>query len=172
MTVFLFYFGQKFLVFGTGYAWTKPYLIINVGDRVHWNWKAPAGVAGIKYRVQQVADPLSIVPVGFDSGDSTAFGKFDHQFNAPGVFHYWSGFVDASEKISFRGVINVVDSVDKEMEVDVRVNAYSAQKCHFPFDYNGKTYNTCTNETVGYNWCSPTPNFHLQRLKCDIGIFV
>ena len=45
------------------------------------------------------------------------------QFNAPGTFYYWSGFIN-SQQFSFRGVINVVNPVEKALDLNVTVNGF------------------------------------------------
>jgi len=154
-------------VYGLGYAWTREYLKINKGDSVSWRWVAPIGMGeNIKYRVIQVANPVSTEMIGFNSGGATVSGSFTHMFNSPGVYYYWSGFVEASETISFRGIIEVIESDEKELEVDVNQSGMSAQKCVFPFIYNEVSYDKCINTTVGYFWCSPTQQFNGQRINC------
>ena len=60
---------------GSGYAWSKSYLVINSGDTVKWSWSAPNLVTGVTYQIQQVADAASQNPTGFSSGSSSASGK-------------------------------------------------------------------------------------------------
>lgn len=152
---------------GKGYAWTEPFLTINKGDSVHWSWKPPTGINSVKYRVIQVQDALSKDPIGFESGDASAVGSFVHQFNQAGTYHYFSGYVESTNIISFRGTIQVIDSVDKQLDINVKLNGYSAQKCAFPFSYNGVNYTACTNEGEAFSWCSPSHEFNGQKLKCD-----
>lgn len=52
-------------------------------------------------------------------------GSFEYQFNNVGTFYYWSGFVDANGLISFRGVVNVVATTDRELTISVSVNGFS-----------------------------------------------
>ncbi len=116
----------------------------------------------------QVENAKSIIPDGFSSGPkSTPTGSFSYQFNKPGIYHYWSGFVEQTRQISFRGVIIVNDSIDKQFEVSLKLNDFEAQKCHFPFTYNQIEYDKCIDIDFGYNWCSPTQNYSGQIIKCD-----
>ena len=48
-------------------------------------------------------------------------GSFTYQFNTPGIYYYWSGLVD-SNTISFRGIVEVIDGNDKELEINVKLN--------------------------------------------------
>ena len=107
-----------------GYSWTKPYLTINKGDSVKWSWQPPKGIQGVKFQVIQVADAEAYDPIGFNSGVATATGSYLVQFNQPGVYYYWSGYVEDSEQITFRGVVEVVDSIDKELELNVNLNGF------------------------------------------------
>jgi hypothetical protein len=61
------------LAYGLGYAWNRPFLTVKVGDYVKWTWNAPALIS-TSYKVEQVQDALSDVPIGFTSGDSTSTG--------------------------------------------------------------------------------------------------
>ena len=109
------------LVYGKGYEWSKPSVTINIGDTVRWTWSAPVGATGIKYMIEQVETLASEVGTGFVSGAPSASGEFEQQFNEPGVYHYWTRYVEFSNTITLRGVITVLDSVDKELELSVRV---------------------------------------------------
>lgn len=122
--------------YGKGYAWNKPYLVIYKGDSVKWTWKAPSGITCVSYQVIQVKDPYSFVPIGFNSGAATPTGSFEFQFNQAGTFHYWSGYVESSEQITFRGIIVVKDSVDKDFELSVLTNIFKGNfKKFFNFIY-------------------------------------
>ena len=46
-----------------------------------------------------------------------------YQFNNPGTFYYWSGFIN-TQQFSFRGVIKVVNTVEKAFDVNVTVNGF------------------------------------------------
>lgn len=109
---------------GTGYAWDKSYLTIKIGEIVRWTWAQPTGVTGKNYKIEQVESPLSTAPLqsGFSSGESTSAGSFSYQFNVAGTYFYWSGFVDSTQTISFRGVIVVEGETDKELEIDVTLS--------------------------------------------------
>lgn len=78
----------------------------------------------MKFKVEQITDSFSTEPSGFSSGDASEFGSFKYQFHEAGIYYYWSGFVDINEKISFRGVIEVLDETvsNKEFPVDVFLN--------------------------------------------------
>ena len=97
---------------------------ISKGDTVKWTWQPPRGISGVQFQVVQVSDATSQDPLldGFSSGDPTARGSFQFQFNQAGTFYYWSGFVEDSAQITFRGVIVVQDSFDKELKVGVSLN--------------------------------------------------
>ena len=73
----------------------------------------------------QVQDAKSYASIGFTSGDASSVGSFTKQFNIPGTFHYWSGYVEDSDQITFRGVVIVLDSMDKELEVNVKLNGFN-----------------------------------------------
>ncbi len=97
---------------------------ISKGDTVKWTWQPPRGISSVQFQVVQVSDATSQDPLsnGFSSGSPTATGSFKFQFNQAGTFYYWSGFVESSAQITFRGVINVKDSFDKELKVGVKLN--------------------------------------------------
>lgn len=81
------------------------------------------GVSGINYQVSQVSNEISTENIGFTSGSSTPSGSFTYQFNKPGTYHYWSGYVDTARTLSFRGVIVVYDKIDDVVqEVNVQIN--------------------------------------------------
>jgi hypothetical protein len=156
--------------FGFGYSWTYPYLKIKSGDHVKWTWSAPFAVNGIKYKIEQVDSPSSenMTVDGFSSGEPSSFGSFSKQFNELGTYYYWSGYVEASQTASFRGVIIVEDPVDKTFEIEVSVGGIKAQKCSFPFNYKSNAYSQCTNVDQSFNWCSPTLEHNGQFLNCDL----
>lgn len=108
----------------------------------------------------------------------------------PGTFYYWSGYVESSAQIVFRGIIVVLDSVDKELELNVKLNGFKgsfsisiiefitffyffksfqskAQKCSFLFTYKSNNYSSCDQVDLGYNWCSPEQVHNGQSLHCD-----
>lgn len=58
-------------------------------------------------------------------------GSFLYQFNTLGTFYYFSGYVDENQKISFRGVVEVVAEQDNELAVDVSVNDIKGK--HFQY---------------------------------------
>ena len=140
---------------------------VSVGDTVNWSWAPPTGISGVSFQVVQVDGATGFSSIGFTSGDPTPTGSFSYQFNQAGTYYYWSGLVETSGQISFRGIIQVSDSSDKELELSVTLNGYSAQKCSFPFTYNSNNYSQCTNTDFGYNWCSPSATYTNQALKCD-----
>lgn len=108
----------------------------------------------------QVADASSFTPIGFSSGDPTPYGSFSYEFNQPGTYYYWSGYVEESQQITFRGVVSVLDSFDKQLEVDVQLNGFKAQKCQFPFN------SSCAQIDFNYTRCSPTETYTGQAFKC------
>ena len=153
--------------YGPGYAWSIPFINISVGDTINWSWSPPVGIYGVAYQVLQVADAASFEPSGFTSGTPSASGSFSYQFNQPGTYNYWSGYVESSNMVQFRGVVQVSNSSNIELDINVSLNKFNAQKCSFPFTYNSNSYSSCTTDGFGYNWCSPTPTFNNQIIKCD-----
>lgn len=111
--------------YGKGYAWSQSYLKISKGDTVNWSWQPPTGISRVAFQVVQVADASSFTAIGFTSGAATATGSFSFQFIQAGTYHYWSGYVEDSAQITFRGVIVVEDSFDKELEVNVNLNGFN-----------------------------------------------
>ena len=152
---------------GKGYAWSTPYLTVNIGDSVRWSWMPPTGITTVKYQVIQVADALAYDPVGFTTTSASARGSFTYEFSQAGTYHYWSGYVESSRQITFRGTINVVSSSDKTLEADMKLNGYMAQKCVFPFVYNNNNYSSCTDVDNSFQWCSPTAVYNGQKIRCD-----
>lgn len=69
--------------------------------------------------------------------------------------------------MSFRGVVKVEDGQDRVFDFSLNLNGFEAQKCVFPFEYHGVTYNDCTNVDLGYLWCSPTATYSGQIIRCD-----
>ena len=49
---------------------------MGLGDIVHWDWNSPTGISGINFKVEQVADAVSTLPIGFTSGDPKPSGIF------------------------------------------------------------------------------------------------
>ncbi len=87
----------------------------------------------------QVKDAQSYAPIGFTSGSPTATGSFTYQFNQAGTFYYWSGYVESSNQILFRGVVVVSSSLDKQLQIGVQTNGFKGFKfifsIHFFFFY-------------------------------------
>jgi len=152
-----------------GYRWSDESVTIKTGEYVHWTWTPPAAVTGISYKVEEVADPTSTeYNGGFTSGEAKPTGQFRHQFNKAGVYHYWSGYVDLGETISFRGMVTVEDAVlDKTAEIKVLTNGFEAQKCASSFTFNSNTYTDCTSDGQSFSWCSPSETYTGQTLRCD-----
>ena len=134
-----------FKVFGTGYAWSNTNLAINAGDTVTWSWSSPSLVTGVSYQVVQVADAASTTQTGFSSGNSTSTGiqfffyikrncslnmideifplfqgLYSYQFNTPGTYYIWSGYVN-NQLFSFRGIVQVNNAVDKYLNLNIKV---------------------------------------------------
>lgn len=139
-----------------------------MGDYVEWSWQPPVGITGVTYKVEQVADSSSTQAIGFTSGDPTAYGIYRYQFNKPGLYYYWSGYVESSGQISFRGLIDVKDTLDRELEINLKLNGFKAQKCAFPFNYKSDNYTSCIQNDLNYNWCSPSLLFSGQKIHCDV----
>ncbi|KAI8499076.1 hypothetical protein Bbelb_235290 [Branchiostoma belcheri] len=43
-------------------------------------------------------------------------------------------------------------------------------ECHFPFTYEGKTYNSCTNVNHDRPWCSLTADYQGEWKNCNEGV--
>lgn len=152
--------------YGVGYAWSKPYLTINVGDSVYWSWRPPSGITTVTYQVIQVADQNSYASIGFNSGQATATGSFQYQFNQPGVYYYWSGYVENSDQITFRGVVVVQSSSDKMLTINVTTNGYRALQSQSSAQVT--VDNTCSTSNLNYcNLTIPTSSYDMLFTKCD-----
>lgn len=123
------------LELGYRYEWDRTYLTVNKSDWVTWTWQPPVTVSGLKYKIEQVQGANSIEPNGFSSGDSVEYGTFKYQFHTPGIYYYWSGFVDINQQIFFRGVVEVLDgtNLEKEFEIDLKLNEISGFFFNFFF---------------------------------------
>ena len=120
--------------------------------------------------IQQLRDPILTEAEGFWSGPPTERGTFQFQFNEPGTYYYWSGFIEPSNVVHFRGVVVVKDEKEiKNLELQVTQNEIPALKCVFPFIYNGTSYTSCTNQDETFNWCSSSfdADNELFRIPCD-----
>lgn len=138
-----------------------------------WSWKPVNLVPGLKFMVQQLKDPIGIEPEGFWSGPPTERGAFSFQFNNPGTYYYWSGYIEQSRVINFHGTI-VVSDVDeeKDFEIEVSQNNIKALKCNFPFTYNSILYTQCTDQDELFEWCISSENSDV-RIPCDpLGEFI
>ncbi|XP_078542271.1 fibrocystin-L [Lissotriton helveticus] len=116
--------------FGPGYAWSPAYLDIAVGDTVVWQWKAPALVQNVGYRVFSVSSPGSsdYDGEGFQSPNGRqASGSFRYQFTSPGDYYYSSGSVGYSNSFSLQGKVRVLPVPDKEAELHLLVGGHEAQ---------------------------------------------
>jgi hypothetical protein len=62
------------------------------------------------------------------------------------------------------------EDIDPDATLRVTNGVGSAEKferCHFPFEYNGKNYSTCTSDWYKAGpWCSTTPGYHGQWGEC------
>lgn len=137
---------------------------------VRWSWKPHNVVAGLKFMVQQLKNPASIDPEGFWSGPPTETGSFTFQFNNPGTYYYWSGYIEQSKVVNFHGVIVVFDiDEEKDLEIEVSLNEIKALKCNFPFTYLSNSYSQCTSQDESFDWCSSSTNADddLVRLNCN-----
>lgn len=54
---------------------------------------------------------------------------------------------------------------DPDLALNDPVLIPSLALCHFPYEYNGKTYTKCTSD--GHNnrkeWCATTPNYDIDK---------
>ena len=103
---------------------------INRGDYVEWSWNSPDILMRLSYKVEQVENVNSTKSIGFTSGNRTSKGSFVFQFNTPGIFHYWSGYIN-SQKYSLRGIIEVLDFADKKLDIDVLTNGFKGYNFYF-----------------------------------------
>jgi hypothetical protein len=134
---------------------------------VNWSWSFPTTITGMKFQVVQVEDAASQNPSGFMSSSSSS-GSFTYQFNQPGTYYYWSGFIDSAQTMSSRGIVVVSNSTPtQELELNVNINQIYAQKCQFPFLYNSTIYTSCIFGDQTFRWCSPTTIFSGQYLPCN-----
>jgi hypothetical protein len=58
-------------------------------------------------------------------GSPTPIGSYSLQFNQAGIYYYWSGYVEVTGQITFRGTILVKNSIDKELQVNVNLNGFN-----------------------------------------------
>lgn len=119
--------------------------------------------------VQQIRNPARLEHEGFWSGPPTERGSFSFQFNNPGTYYYWSGYIEQSKVVSFQGVIVVLDIDEvKNLEIEVTQNQINALKCNFPFTYNSNTYSDCIEGDESFKWCSSSDNANSDnvRLNC------
>ena len=49
--------------YGQGYKWSEPYLVIEAGDMVVWQWEAPDYVTSMSYRYCILLLPFHVVHV-------------------------------------------------------------------------------------------------------------
>ncbi|CAF0814130.1 unnamed protein product, partial [Brachionus calyciflorus] len=154
---------------GEGYAWTEPYIEINIGDIVEWSWSPPTAINGLNFKVEQVKGAFSRDAEGFSSGQATSRGSFSFQFNTPGTYYYWSGYIEPSRVVHFFGTVVVKDVKEvKDLEIKVLQDGIEALKCASLFTYKSTNYTDCTNTDLTYNWCSSTFNADDDkvRIKC------
>ncbi|CAH1789358.1 unnamed protein product [Owenia fusiformis] len=119
-------------IHGASYAWNPAIMEIMTGDSIHWSWKAPELITSVGYLVQETATSIAreYKPGGFSSGSAiTPIGSFQHQFNTPGIYYYWSDFVDAQFSLIMRGTIRVLDRSKYYGQVSIKLNGIEA-------DYN------------------------------------
>jgi len=114
--------------YGLGYAWSQPFLQISAGDSITWSWRAPAGIPNVAFRLAQVQDAKSVIENGFSSGPlATSTGSFTTTFHQPGVYAYWSDYVDSERKITLRGTVTVLPASSLSFAFSVHVNGIEAQ---------------------------------------------
>ncbi|CAM2722167.1 unnamed protein product [Rotaria socialis] len=154
--------------YGTGFAWSPQYAIVQRGALVTWHWGSSALLSSLNYKVQQVANTYATEPMlnGFDSGTATPSGSFSYQFATLGTYYYWSTAVDQAGLITLRAVITVVDAQPQTLTVQATSNSFTAQSCVFPFIYNAVNYTTCITINDTQPWCSPSSFYTGQRLYC------
>ena len=95
-------------------------------------------------------------------------GAFTWQFNEVGTFHYWTGYVEASQTASLRGTVTVKDPVDKLLEINVKVKNFEAQKCS---DCNIKQQETaektCQNSNLNSCQSSDIDRYKMTFSTCS-----
>lgn len=80
--------------------------------------------------VEQIRNPTLRERAGFWSGPPSESGSFTFQFNKPGTYFYWSGYIEQSKVVNFHGVIVVLDVDEvKNLEIEVTQNEIKALKC-------------------------------------------
>ena len=62
-------------------------------------------------------------------------GEFEYQFTEEGMYYYWSGFVDASEELSFRGSIKVLPKSDLTKPMTLKMKDIEAT-----YETSGNSY--------------------------------
>lgn len=97
--------------YGKQLAWDPRKIEIQAGDIIHWAWKSPQFVDSLKYRVIETDSETDTEAKsgGFESSPiATSVGSFRRHFSSVGSHYYFSGFVDESHSIFFRGKIDIV----------------------------------------------------------------
>ncbi|XP_048254094.1 fibrocystin-L-like [Haliotis rufescens] len=115
--------------FGYGYAWNPSSVEVNVGDSVKWSWTTPKWVSGIGYRIAELMNASTTVEKtnGVTSGSvKVPNGQYQYKFGAAGNFHYWSGYADEFDTISFKGKVTVVQAPSHAKVLRVTVAGHEA----------------------------------------------
>ena len=132
---------------GFGYSWFPIRETVQQGANVTWYWDASQLNTPVPYKIQQVANAYSTVPVtnGFDSGSPSSIGNdnhiflenvhlicsyfillgsFSHTFDKIDTYYYWAPNVHPATGYAMRGVIEVVAVESKTLTVEAVWNDF------------------------------------------------
>ncbi|GFN92108.1 fibrocystin-l, partial [Plakobranchus ocellatus] len=163
----------KHKYYGVGYAWNKDPHTVKVGDYVTWQWETPAYVSDIGYSIQQTASPGDVVSMrgGFSSGAISRVGSFTQRFTVPGIYYYWTGYMNSFKTIYFRGTISVVALESDSRVLSVKLRGQEAH--HVTTGRSKLLRSTCPSVTQKLSRCSDSASlksvfgkFNFQFLKC------
>lgn len=96
--------------FGDKFAWSPRSIDIMAGDIITWVWTPPQFVRNLKYKVAETDTQTDTETKagGFESSSiGSLSGSYRRHFPNTGTHHYFSGYVDDLQTISFRGLVNV-----------------------------------------------------------------
>jgi len=117
---------QEHHVFLTGSSWYPQRLTVKQNDIISWTWLT---VDPINVEIQSVdglaeTDPNGIFSVPKKTGNSGTVSRF--MAEAPGVYHYSSGFLDDLFSQFANGEITVETAIDYQVDVSVKIVGFEA----------------------------------------------